>query len=445
MSLNKIIFTVVLLIPLHSFAIASYPMSFWGNVKIDGVSEPIGTTISAYDSSNALLGAVVVKETGVYGYNNPLKQRLLISGGNGGISFKIIHSSINAGVETAGIDSVGYSAFSSGVTVNKDLNFRTILTVTQVAPDTTGAVIVTATTTQAVISSSTQPITLTVATGTLNPSLDVSSLITNGVGTLPEITISSSDTNNTIIEIPASTVVTSASTTWDGVIAAPTLTTVSLPVTVDEVTTLSTAIEIGFPEGELIFSKAVRILIPDQAGKRAGYVRPGIDFTEITNVCTLDTQLAADALPAGDECKMDVGSDLVIWTKHFTTFATYTSVTKPTVTTSSVFSGGGSSVASLKPILSLLNSIKPQGQVLGVQATTLNIFTNNLGLGSKGAQVVELQKFLIKEKILYTSATGYFGPITQGALMRWQSKNKVPSTGYFGPITRTAINNKIKK
>ena len=37
-----------------------------------------------------------------------------------------------------------------------------------------------------------------------------------------------------------------------------------------------------------------------------------------------DNQATGDALAADGDCKIDVGSDLAIWTKHFTSFATYT-------------------------------------------------------------------------------------------------------------------------
>ncbi|PJB48593.1 hypothetical protein CO104_01065, partial [Candidatus Collierbacteria bacterium CG_4_9_14_3_um_filter_43_16] len=88
---------------------------------------------------------------------------------------------------------------------------------------------------------------------------------------------------------------------------------------------------------KLSFDNAVRILLPGQAGKRAGYSRPGTDFTEITSICTADTQEAGDALVADGECKIDVGSDLVIWTKHFTKFASYTQTTNDNNSSS----GGG--------------------------------------------------------------------------------------------------------
>jgi len=64
-------------------------------------------------------------------------------------------------------------------------------------------------------------------------------------------------------------------------------------------------------------------LIPEAAGKEAGYSRGG-DFTKITEVCSADNQSTGDALEAGAECKIDIGDDLVIWTKHFTRFVSYT-------------------------------------------------------------------------------------------------------------------------
>ena len=36
--------------------------------------------------------------------------------------------------------------------------------------------------------------------------------------------------------------------------------------------------------------------------------------------------------------------------------------------------------------------------------------------------------------------TGYFGPLTKAALMKWQAANKVPSTGFFGTISRGLLN-----
>ena len=44
-------------------------------------------------------------------------------------------------------------------------------------------------------------------------------------------------------------------------------------------------------------------------------------------MCSADTQVAGDALAVDGECKIDSGADLVIRTKHFTSFATFSSTT----------------------------------------------------------------------------------------------------------------------
>ncbi len=220
------------------------------------------------------------------------------------------------------------------------------LSVDQTAPDTgTGDATLNNTTPQIVITSPTQEVNITIGSGTTNPTIDVSSFISGGTGTIPKITIES---ENADVAIPASTTVTSEDTSWNGIINAPTVTTVALPETSGETTTLNTAIEIGFTGAKLSFDKAVRILIPNQAGKKAGYVRNGTAFTEITSICSADSQAAGDALSADGDCKIDVGSDLVIWTKHFTKFAAYTQ-TANSSNGGSGNSGGGGGIISATP------------------------------------------------------------------------------------------------
>jgi len=90
--------------------------------------------------------------------------------------------------------------------------------------------------------------------------------------------------------------------------------------------------------------KQLEFYLLGQAGKRAGYIRTGTAFTEITAVCSADTQTVGNALEVDGECKIDVGSDLVIWTKHFTKFVTYTQTAIPVLVSSTSTpapSGGG--------------------------------------------------------------------------------------------------------
>lgn len=78
------------------------------------------------------------------------------------------------------------------------------------------------------------------------------------------------------------------------------------------------------------------------------------------------------------------------------------------------------------------------GQVLGVSSFN---FLKNLRLKSTGNDVTELQKFLTREGFFKGDTTKYFGILTRGALIKWQTKNKLPATGYFGPMSRAVINN----
>ncbi|GAF90718.1 unnamed protein product, partial [marine sediment metagenome] len=87
-------------------------------------------------------------------------------------------------------------------------------------------------------------------------------------------------------------------------------------------------IEIGFPGIKLTFNKAVKIVIPGEANKKVGYSYGSTDiFHEITTLCTENSQVWADNesnIPAGGDCYYNEGDDLIIWTKHFTQFVTYT-------------------------------------------------------------------------------------------------------------------------
>ncbi len=127
------------------------------------------------------------------------------------------------------------------------------------------------------------------------------------------------------VVIPAGTTVTGPAN-WDGVLHFPEIKE-SPSVTIDG--DVSAVIEIGFPDGELLFDQAVRIFIPGQAGKIVGFVRDG-RFVEITRILGTDNEdYANDLLPPGGEGKIEIGSDLVIWTKHLTEFVTYAVSEKP--------------------------------------------------------------------------------------------------------------------
>ncbi len=82
------------------------------------------------------------------------------------------------------------------------------------------------------------------------------------------------------------------------------------------------------------------------------------------------------------------------------------------------------------------------------------LLTKNLFPGSKDPQVLLLQSFLVKEKLLpVTAQTGYYGPLTQKAVRSFQSRNSIvksgtPNTTGYGAVglkTRALLNKKWGK
>ena len=79
------------------------------------------------------------------------------------------------------------------------------------------------------------------------------------------------------------------------------------------------------------------------------------------------------------------------------------------------------------------------------------VIARNLGIGSEGADVTALQRFLAADVSIYPEGTvsGYFGSLTERAIQRWQTKQGIVSsgapgtTGYgaVGPQTRNALQN----
>lgn len=121
------------------------------------------------------------------------------------------------------------------------------------------------------------------------------------------------------MEIPPLTTITGP-VGWHGLLYLPTATT-----TTD--TNAVSSIFVGFGDMLLTFNRGVRLNFIGQAGNSISYTHGVNTPTEITNTCLADTQDAGDALPTGGDCKMNVGSDLVVWTKHFSTFTTRAKLT----------------------------------------------------------------------------------------------------------------------
>ena len=87
------------------------------------------------------------------------------------------------------------------------------------------------------------------------------------------------------------------------------------------------------------------------------------------------------------------------------------------------------------------------GVAQNMSTPTTFAITRTLFLGVRGDDVTALQRFLISQGLLYSSATGYFGLLTQAAVQSFQaqhgivSSGKPATTGYgvVGPKTRALL------
>ncbi len=100
--------------------------------------------------------------------------------------------------------------------------------------------------------------------------------------------------------------------------------------------------------------------------------------------------------------------------------------------------------AQINSLLAMIAQL--QAQVAGGSTSTSMsmTFTSNLTVGSKGAEVEALQKWLVSKGYLTMPAGvayGFFGPATRAALAKYQAEAGIsPASGYFGPITRAKLN-----
>lgn len=250
-----------------------------------------------------------------------------------------------------------------------------------------------------------------------------------------------------VVEIPSGAEIKASASVWSDKVFIPpvpiTITT-TIPAPSGFTSQIALAIKIGHDVASLDVTKGARIFLSSQAGKKAGYISSGV-FSEITDICADDSQVVGDALVAGRSCKFDSGSNLVIWTKHFTKFVTYTLAQAPQ-TPLPPSSGGGGGI----PIpLGWLNPTKtPAATSKPIPSSAKQRpFLKNLKFGDVSADVKRLQIFLGVGSP--GKETNIFGSLTKAAVIRFQEKYAseilTPSgfkkgTGLVGPATRAKIN-----
>jgi len=190
------------------------------------------------------------------------------------------------------------------------------------------------------------PVTNINASDSQTISLNLSQLLNNGTVTMGNnsfnLTIDGSSYDYSAY-IPGNTVIT-GDTGWDGKLNLPRINLSSFitPVT----STSQVVIDMGNTM-ELSFSVPVRVIINNMAGQKAAWTRGNSTLVDITTMCDVGNSTDGYTTPTvinsngPRECYINDGSDLVIWTMHFTTFAAYTPAPADTGGNTGGSSGGG--------------------------------------------------------------------------------------------------------
>src|SRR6185503_9427635 len=82
---------------------------------------------------------------------------------------------------------------------------------------------------------------------------------------------------------------------------------------------------------------------------------------------------------------------------------------------------------------------------LTANAAVYTQLTSSLDFGNQGVNVTNLQTFLADNPAIYPErlVTGYYGALTQAAVIRFQKQYGIDPVGRVGPITLAKINNLI--
>ncbi len=94
--------------------------------------------------------------------------------------------------------------------------------------------------------------------------------------------------------------------------------------------------------------------------------------------------------------------------------------------------------AQIDALMAQISSLQGSTGGSATASTAACTFTRPLTVGSQGEDVKCLQNAMTPTYFNNAGgATGYFGPVTQAAVAKWQAANGVtPAAGYFGPISQ---------
>lgn len=131
--------------------------------------------------------------------------------------------------------------------------------------------------------------------------------------------------NNIFVDFSENTQING--TNWNGELLFSNNVTINnrvIPPVADRGVSISRIIKIGSDYSRLNFSIPVRLVFKGETDKLVGFSENSVEFTYISEQCESENNFS-NAISNG-ECYYDDGNNLIIWTTHFTEFATFNSV-----------------------------------------------------------------------------------------------------------------------
>jgi len=172
---------------------------------------------------------------------------------------------------------------------------------------------------------------------------------------LTTLNLTLNDSNSIRVIIPAGTII-NGSASWNGTLSAPQI-NMSVPTSGPNAPMadyspekFSKAFDVGFIGGNLNFNNPVNITILGETGKHVAFSSDGVHFDSLS-VCSSSAPTAANL--NGGACYYDNGTDIIIWTMHFTKFMTYAPVSPSAgidVIGGLAVGGGGGGGAYIPPV-----------------------------------------------------------------------------------------------
>lgn len=113
-----------------------------------------------------------------------------------------------------------------------------------------------------------------------------------------------------------------------------------------------------------------------------------------------------------------------------------------TTPTSTVATQIANLLAQLRALQEQIADLQAQQATLRTEVRETIQLTRTLVRGASGADVEELQKLLASDSEIYPEGliTGFFGPLTEAAIRRFQERFGIEQVGTVGPITRGTLN-----